>query len=64
MSTFRCRRCGITVNDPLEHIEVEHEIPSTMAQVWEQFTLVSSDHFTRSPRRERAEREVPTEPLW
>lgn len=64
VSKFRCRRCQEVTDDPCGHVEQVHEIPSTMAQVWEQFTLVASDHFTRGPRRERAEREVPTEPLF
>lgn len=55
MSRYRCRRCEVIVSDPLEHIEVYHGIPSTMAQVWEGFTLVASDAYGRRPKGEEAD---------
>jgi hypothetical protein len=62
VSTFRCRLCDLKVTDPIEHIEVAHRVPLTMAQVWSQFALVSSSHGRG--RSEKDTDEVKTEPLF
>jgi hypothetical protein len=45
VTLFRCRRCDTYTRTPLEHAQT-HDLPSTLAQVWEMFSLVAT-----SPRR-------------